>query len=126
VRVIGHTDGRAFARPAGKNNWDLSYERADAARRVLQGSPTPPKIECVAAYGDTQLRDAANPYAAENRRLALLILRGAEAETHTAKPRQPGAPGAEKPADAAKPAASPPAPVESDSWLIGSDHAKKP
>jgi chemotaxis protein MotB len=78
VRVIGHTDARAYVRKDGKNNWDLSYERADAARRVLVGSPRPPKIECVAAYGDTQLRDPGHPYAAQNRRLALLVLRGPE------------------------------------------------
>jgi chemotaxis protein MotB len=78
VRVIGHTDARRFAGKDGKNsknNWDLSYERGDAARRVLTGGPQPVTIESIAAYGDTQLRDPAHPFAAQNRRLALLVLR---------------------------------------------------
>jgi chemotaxis protein MotB len=127
VRIIGHTDARAFATSA-KNNWDLSYDRAAAARKILEAGPQAPKIDCVAAYGDTQLRDTRNPFAAENRRLGLLVLR--QPETTTAPKKVTADTPVDEPAPA--PAATPPGATGADApdaalkdrWLIGEDHAK--
>jgi chemotaxis protein MotB len=101
VRVIGHTDARAFARKDGKTNWDLSFDRADQARRVLIGGVQPVRIESIAAYGDTQLKDPEHPYAAANRRLALLVLRTPEEkEADAAASKDAAAAEAKKKAEA--------------------------
>jgi chemotaxis protein MotB len=85
VRVIGHTDARPFADRAGKSNWDLSYERADAARGVLERSGLAGRIAGVEAHADAELRNSANPFAAENRRLGILVVHK--------PPMPPGSPG---------------------------------
>src|SRR5690606_4700794 len=36
VRIQGHTDARPFPKSSTRNNWSLSYERADRARRILE------------------------------------------------------------------------------------------
>jgi chemotaxis protein MotB len=74
VRLIGHTDARPFTSSAGKTNWDLSFERADAARGVLERSGLAGRIAGVEAHADAELRNPANPLAAENRRLGLLVV----------------------------------------------------
>jgi chemotaxis protein MotB len=134
VRVMGHTDARVYASAAGKTNWDLSYERADAARRVLAGSTHAPKIDCVAAFGDTQLKNPTNPYAAENRRLGILVMRTPDAPTEPARSPRP-VDDDDTPAAAAEgtpegaPEGDAKAPPEDDSqgnWRIGSDRANKP
>ena len=74
IEIIGHTDARPFADGSGRTNWSLSFDRADQARLVLVDQGLGPQINAVRAYGDSQLRDKANPYAATNRRLAILLL----------------------------------------------------
>ena len=76
VEIHGHTDGRPFEPGARKNNWDLSFERANEARRVLEENGMPPgRIVGVQAHADTVLINKKDPLAPENRRLALLILK---------------------------------------------------
>ena len=60
------------------------------------------QIISVQAHGASQLRNAADPYAAENRRLSVLVLHAAPEPTAADQPDAP------KPA-AAPPAAAPPA-----------------
>ena len=73
--IGGHTDARAFVHGAGKTNWDLSYERASAARKILEVGPLVGRVHRVTAYGSSEPFNLANPNAAENRRLTLLALR---------------------------------------------------
>jgi chemotaxis protein MotB len=70
----GHTDAAQFGRDAAYGNWDLSTERALAARRELAtvGIGDNRIIEVV-GYGATKLRDPANPTAAANRRISILL-----------------------------------------------------
>jgi chemotaxis protein MotB len=75
IRIMGHTDARPFVSRADKTNWDLSYERATNARRVLESNGLPPgQVTAVDAHGPSMPRNPSDPYAAENRRLALLVL----------------------------------------------------
>jgi chemotaxis protein MotB len=75
IRVMGHTDARPYVSRAGKTNWDLSYERASNARRVLETTGLARgQITAVQAHGASQLRNAGDPFAAENRRLSVLVL----------------------------------------------------
>ena len=73
--IGGHTDARAFVHGAGKTNWDLSYERASAARKVLEVGPLVGRVHRVTAYGSSEPFNVDNPNAAENRRLTLVALR---------------------------------------------------
>jgi chemotaxis protein MotB len=73
--IGGHTDAHSYVRGSSKTNWDLSYERANNARRVLESGPLLGRVRRVAAYGSSELYDAAHPFAASNRRLSILALR---------------------------------------------------
>jgi chemotaxis protein MotB len=103
VEIHGHTDGRPFDTGAKKSNWDLSFERANEARRVLETNGVPSgKIIAVQAHADSQLLNRKDPFAPENRRLSLLIVKdktrarakaaAAAAASDTAAPAPPTAP----------------------------------
>jgi len=95
VQVGGHTDARAFASGSTKTNWELSFERADAARRILEGSGLRPKqVSRVLAYAGSEPLKPDDPMADENRRLSILAerLRPTEEEaprTGAAEPVRP-------------------------------------
>ena len=73
VEIHGHTDARSF-RESKKTNWDLSYERADQARRVLEAKGIAAgRIDGVLAHADTQPYVPKDPLAPQNRRLSILI-----------------------------------------------------
>jgi chemotaxis protein MotB len=76
IQVCGHTDGRAFPSGASRSNWDLSFERANNARKVLEVSGLRAgQVQRVLAYADSELLVKDNPLAPENRRLTILALR---------------------------------------------------
>jgi chemotaxis protein MotB len=76
VEIHGHTDARPFDPLAGRTNWDLSYERANRARQVLEANGLPSgKVNGVLAHADSALFKPDEPYAPENRRLAILVVR---------------------------------------------------
>ena len=76
IVVTGHTDGRPFAGSGTYGNWDLSADRANAARRVLEdaGFPTT-RLDGVRGYASTRLRVADDPLAPQNRRISIVVLR---------------------------------------------------
>jgi chemotaxis protein MotB len=75
VEIQGHTDARPFVSGAGKTNWDLSYERASAARLILERHGVrPDRIVGVVGRASSDPIDE-DPYAAQNRRLSLLLRR---------------------------------------------------
>jgi chemotaxis protein MotB len=76
IEIHGHTDARPFDNGARKNNWDLSFERANEARRVLEKNGVPSgRISGVQAHADAVLLNRKDPFAPENRRLSILILK---------------------------------------------------
>ncbi len=76
VQVGGHTDSRPYATGATKTNWQLSFERADNARRVLETSGLRDKqVTRVLAYADSAPLKPEDPLADENRRLSILAER---------------------------------------------------
>jgi chemotaxis protein MotB len=78
VAVEGHTDSRAYSSSAGQyTNWELSADRANAARRVLVGSGLADhQIEAVRGYADTRLRTPDDPVNPGNRRISIIVRRG--------------------------------------------------
>lgn len=74
VEIEGHTDSRAYRSGAGFSNWELSAERANAARRVLERSGLwEGQIVKVTGYADRKLRNPDNPFDVTNRRVSILI-----------------------------------------------------
>jgi chemotaxis protein MotB len=76
IQIHGHTDAKPFPVGSNRSNWQLSFERADAARLVLERSGLKRgQVGGVFAHGSSALYDPKNPYAPENRRLAILAVR---------------------------------------------------
>ncbi len=74
VVIEGHTDAATYGAGASYNNWDLSAERANAARRVLEASGLAgARVDEVRGMADRRPRVPGNPYAAANRRISILL-----------------------------------------------------
>jgi chemotaxis protein MotB len=77
INIGGHTDSRPF--PSADNsytNWELSADRANSARRVLEANCVKPKqINRIVGYADTDLMVPNDPYAPANRRISIMVLR---------------------------------------------------
>ncbi|MGA3161390.1 MAG: flagellar motor protein MotB [Terracidiphilus sp.] len=129
--IEGHTDATPYASNLGYSNWDLSADRANSARRLLQqdGVRTD-QVTQVRGYADQMLRVKNNPTDPSNRRISILVKNDNEkvptlsadgivngstpfpASAKSAAPADNGAtlPGAQP---AAQPAAKPAAPAAS-------------
>ena len=76
IQVHGHTDARPFPPGSNRSNWQLSFERADRARAILEKNGLRQgQVSGVFAHGATALLNTADPFAAENRRLSILAVR---------------------------------------------------
>ncbi|HEY0481177.1 MAG TPA: flagellar motor protein MotB [Kofleriaceae bacterium] len=74
IEINGHTDARPFVAGARLSNWDLSYQRAEAAREILEASGVAPRqISGVFARGASQLYIPSDPLSPQNRRLSILV-----------------------------------------------------
>lgn len=75
IAIVGHTDAAPFARRSGYSNWELSADRANAARRLLSVSGlSPERIVRVSGRAATD-PISADPADARNRRIAITLLR---------------------------------------------------
>ena len=74
VVLEGHTDARPYHARADYSNWELSSDRANAARRILESGLRPRQLTQVRGYADQKLRTPADPYAPSNRRVTILML----------------------------------------------------
>lgn len=73
VVIEGHTDVVPYGR-TGYSNWELSADRANAARRVMLDSGLrPEQVTEVRGYADRKLRDPAHPHSAVNRRVTIRV-----------------------------------------------------
>jgi len=73
VVIEGHTDGRPYTR-SGYNNWDLSTDRANSARRVIEESGIRERqITSVNGYADRRLKNPEKPLDYSNRRVTILV-----------------------------------------------------
>jgi chemotaxis protein MotB len=72
--VEGHTDGARFGAADGNyGNWELSADRANAARRVLETVGVADRRMEVRGYADTKPRVIDDPLAPANRRISILL-----------------------------------------------------
>ena len=75
VWIEGHTDAVSFGKGASYTNWELSADRANAARRVMEAAGLRPKqVAQVRGYADSVLREPERPGAAANRRVSIVVL----------------------------------------------------
>lgn len=73
VVVEGHTDALRFG-TRGYSNWELSGDRANAARRVMEANGLgEDRVAEVRGYADRKLKVADDPLDPRNRRITLLL-----------------------------------------------------
>lgn len=74
ITMEGHTDSKPFAGRGGYSNWELSADRANAARRWMQEQGVrPDQVTQVRGFADQSPRDTEDPEGAANRRITLII-----------------------------------------------------
>jgi chemotaxis protein MotB len=74
LSLSGHTDTTPYSR-AGYSNWDLSADRANAARRALEsGNLNPDKIARIVGLSSSVLFDKENPRNPINRRISIIVM----------------------------------------------------
>ncbi|HNX94996.1 MAG TPA: flagellar motor protein MotB [Holophaga sp.] len=77
VVIGGHTDSFAYS-TGGRTNWELSSERANSARRVLEASGLQKgQVRRVTGYSDTMPLEGKEPKDPQNRRISIVVLSSA-------------------------------------------------
>jgi chemotaxis protein MotB len=109
ILIEGHTDSKPFNGDGGYSNWELSADRANAARRLMEDSGLrAAQVQQVRGFADQSLRVPAKPEDASNRRVSIIIKYDTMNET---TPVPVDAPDPKKPAgknqDAQKAASAP-------------------
>jgi chemotaxis protein MotB len=75
IAIAGHTDATPY-RGGDKTNWELSTERANATRRLLlEAGLQESRFRSVSGSADRDPLVPADPFAAANRRIAIMVLR---------------------------------------------------
>ncbi|MBS1537567.1 MAG: OmpA family protein [Bacteroidetes bacterium] len=74
VNIEGHTDSRPYGNGKGYSNWELSSDRANAARKILETNGLwEGQMASVSGYADRNLRSPENPFDVSNRRVSILV-----------------------------------------------------
>ena len=74
--IGGHTDRQQFPADSVYTNWELSADRANAARRILETTCVKPEqIRRIVGYADTEPIIPDDPYAVANRRISITVLK---------------------------------------------------
>ncbi|MFZ5926147.1 MAG: flagellar motor protein MotB [Acidobacteriota bacterium] len=72
--VEGHTDAKPYSSDHGYTNWELSADRANSARRLLEDSGVPAAhIAQIRGFADQKLRNPKDPFDPANRRVSVLV-----------------------------------------------------
>jgi chemotaxis protein MotB len=75
ISISGHTDDAQYVGAAGYSNWELSADRANAARRALLGGGlVSEKIARVVGLADSVPFDKVDPSDAINRRISIIMM----------------------------------------------------
>ncbi|HEY3808567.1 MAG TPA: flagellar motor protein MotB [Steroidobacteraceae bacterium] len=108
ISISGHTDTTPYAAGNGQTNWDLSADRANAARRALEGGGlSTDKVARVVGLSSSVLFDKANARNPINRRISIIVMTRQAEEAAEATDSANGV----KPGDASDPAAAAAAPA---------------
>jgi chemotaxis protein MotB len=70
----GHTDSKPFGGDGTYSNWELSTDRANAARKLMEAHGLrPEQVGQVRGYADRQLRHPDDPSHPSNRRISVIV-----------------------------------------------------
>jgi len=74
LALEGHTDSKPYAEGSNYGNWELSADRANAARRLMQHEGIrADQITQVRGFADQRLRKPMDPLDPSNRRISLIV-----------------------------------------------------
>jgi chemotaxis protein MotB len=74
LSIEGHTDSKPYATSGNYTNWELSTDRANAARRLMQSDGIgPDQITQVRGFADQRLRKTESPLDPSNRRISIIV-----------------------------------------------------
>ncbi len=74
ISIEGHTDSKPYATSGNYSNWELSSDRANAARRLMQANGVGTgQVTQVRGFADQRLRKLDNPLDPSNRRVSLIV-----------------------------------------------------
>jgi chemotaxis protein MotB len=93
ISLEGHTDAAPFAGAGGYSNWELSTDRANTARRIIQENGVRvDQVSQVRGYADQRLRDPEHPEDPSNRRISMIV-QYVMKNTGEEEEKEPGAEG---------------------------------
>src|SRR5262249_53193916 len=97
IVIEGHTDSKPFNNGGAYSNWELSTDRANAARRIMEENGLRhDQVKQLRGFADQQLRKPQDPEDASNRRVSVIVqyLKPAAppADASEKKPVEHGAP----------------------------------
>jgi len=105
IVIEGYTDAKPYQGQNAYTNWELSADRANAARRLMQESGLRgDQVKQVRGFADQRLRTPKDPEAPSNRRVSVIVQyqdtagqsaaneRQVPAGTHAAAPKPPATP----------------------------------
>ena len=111
ISISGHTDAKPYAGTGDYGNWELSANRANAARRALVAGGYPDaQVARVVGYASSSLFDRENPLNPENRRIDIIVLTKKAQRTIEGEQTSPTPPDAAQPGAAPAPGAAAPTP----------------
>jgi chemotaxis protein MotB len=74
LSVEGHTDSSPYVSTIGYSNWELSTDRANSARKLVQQSGVrSDQVADVRGFADQRLRKPEAPTSASNRRVSIVV-----------------------------------------------------
>ncbi len=74
ILIEGHTDSRPYSGQQNYSNWELSGDRANAARRILEAAGVDPgRIVSVVGHADRQPLLPNDPADEHNRRISVIV-----------------------------------------------------
>jgi chemotaxis protein MotB len=89
--IEGHTDAKPYGGDGSYGNWELSTDRANAARRLMESHGLRPnQVAEVRGFADRQLRHPENADSASNRRISVIV------QYQAVTPEKPDAKGVDK------------------------------
>ncbi len=74
ISIEGHTDSKPYATIGSYSNWELSTDRANSARRLMQANGLgASQVSQVRGFADQNLRKLDDPLDPSNRRISLIV-----------------------------------------------------
>ena len=74
LSIEGHTDAKPYGGKSNYSNWELSADRANAARRLMgQSGLRSDQVSQVRGFADQRLRNSQHPLEASNRRVSIIV-----------------------------------------------------